>query len=107
MFLAIAFGSSDSLVSKIIISRIASSLIFQLWVGVVIYSQPFFISGIENDEEARASAFGAMGMFLVTFLASLGGMWYDTKYKAEPIEEGDEAGYQLSHGEVSTYGTSS
>lgn len=67
----------------------------------MIHTQPFFIQGIEDAEEARSSAFGAMGMFLFTFLASLLGIWYDSQYKAEPLS--DEAEYQLSTDQP-TYG---
>jgi len=77
----------------------------QLWVGVLIQTQPFFIAGIEDASEARTSAFGAMGMFLFTFVASLFGIWYDSQYKPEPIE-GDEAEYHLSSDHVQSYGTS-
>lgn len=73
----------------------------------MIHSQSFFIGGLENDEEARSNAFGAMGMFLFTFVASLVGMWYDSQYKAEPVtdEEEDEGEYHLSQGEMPSYGT--
>ena len=73
----------------------------------MIQSQSFFIAGLENDEEARTNAFGAMGMFLFTFVASLAGMWYDSRSKAEPVTDGEEEGeYHLSHGEMPSYGTS-
>ena len=71
----------------------------------MIHTQPFYIPGLENDEQARANAFGAMGMFLFTFVASLAGIWYDSQYKKEPASEGDETEYQLSQGDVPTYGT--
>lgn len=34
-------------------------------------TQPFFIGGIDDVEVAKASAFGAAGMFLFTFVASI------------------------------------
>jgi hypothetical protein len=75
----------------------------QLWVGVMLQTQPFFIGGIEDSEKARDSAFGAMGMFLVTFVLSIVGIWYDGQYKVDPTAaEGD---YQLSQDNVPTYGT--
>lgn len=73
----------------------------------MIHSQSFFISGIEDAEEARASAWGATGMFLVTFLASLAGIWYDANYKKEGVEEeSEESEYHLQSDNVPTYGTS-
>jgi hypothetical protein len=72
----------------------------------MIQTQPFFISGIDDQAEARASAFGAMGMFLFTFLSSLAGIYYDSQHKAQPILEGEEAEYHLSTDQVPTYGTS-
>jgi hypothetical protein len=72
-------------------------------VGVLIQTQPFFIAGIEDPEEARSSAFGAMGMFLFTFLASMFGIWYDSKSKPESIDE--DTDYHLSSDNVQTYGT--
>jgi hypothetical protein len=78
----------------------------QLWVGVLISQQPFFIAGIEDVTLAKNNAFGAMGMFGVTFLVSLIGIWYDSNYKKVPVAAEDEAeGYQLSSGDVPTYGT--
>ena len=80
--------------------------ILQLWVGILVHSQPFFIAGIEDAEEARANAFGAMGMFLVTFFASLAGIWHDSKSKETSAVMG-EGEYYLSQGDIpTTYGTS-
>lgn len=70
----------------------------------MIQTQPFFIGGIEDDASARTSAFGAMGMFLFTFIASLVGIWYDSQYKAEPIDAA-EGQYQLAADNVPSYGT--
>lgn len=77
--------------------------------------QPFFIGGIEDPDEARNSAFGAMAMFIVTFSASLAGIWYDSNHKPEKTTggagagaEGDdepEAEYQLAQDNVPSYGT--
>ena len=72
----------------------------------MIHSQPFFLAGLDNDEEARANAFGAMFMFLFTFVASLAGIWYDNQYKVEPMEENGSE-YHLSQGDVPTYGATS
>lgn len=77
-------------------------------MGIVIHTQPFFIAGIEDESKARANAFGAMGMFLVTFLASVGGMYYDSQNKVEHmVDAGEEGEYRLAPGDVPTYGTSS
>ena len=73
----------------------------------MISTQSFFIAGIEDPEEAKNSAFGAMGMFIFTFIASIGGIVYDTQFKKEvpPVDEAAE-GYQLTQGDQPTYGTS-
>ena len=74
----------------------------------MIQTQPFFIAGLDDSDEAKANAFGAMAMFIVTFIASLLGMWYDAQNKIEetPSGEGPEAEYQLATDNVPTYGTS-
>ena len=83
----------------------------QLWVGVMIHFQPFYIGGLNNDEQAQANAFGAMAMFVGTFILSIGGIYYDANFKKEPLPEENGTngaeGYQLSKGDVTTYGTSS
>jgi hypothetical protein len=61
------------------------SLVFgfdsQLFVGMLLIHQPFFIGGVEDVTVAKESAFGAMYAFMVTFLFSLV-MWYrDVKRK--------------------------
>ena len=68
--------------------------------------QPFFIGGIEDVDEAKTNAFGAMGMFLICFILSMIGIWYDSQYKVEPSTSEPEGDYQLSHDGVPTYGTS-
>lgn len=78
----------------------------QLWVGVMLQTQPFLIAGIEDTEEARDNAFGAMGMFLACFLLSVVGIWYDSQYKVDPTVAEPESDYQLSGDGVPTYGTS-
>mmetsp|Transcript_3109 Transcript_3109/g.5270 ORF Transcript_3109/g.5270 Transcript_3109/m.5270 type:complete len:105 (-) Transcript_3109:57-371(-) len=88
----------------------AIGALFTLWVGMMIHTQPFYIGGLKSDAQAQTSAFGAMGMFVFTFLASLCGIYYDSHFKKEPLpaENGDAAeGYQLSKGDVTSYGTSS
>ena len=69
------------------------------------------MGGIEDPVEARNNAFGAMGMFLFTFLASLGAIWYDAQRKPQgsaggengEMMEGTE--YHLSTEKMATYGT--
>uniref|UniRef100_A0A7S2UKQ9 Uncharacterized protein n=1 Tax=Attheya septentrionalis TaxID=420275 RepID=A0A7S2UKQ9_9STRA len=78
--------------------------IFTGWVGIMIGAQPFFIAGIDNPDEAQASAFGAMGMFAFAIVASMGGIWYDGQSKIEEIETPE--GYQLNSGGMTEYGTS-
>lgn len=80
---------------------------FQLYCWIILSTQSFYIGGIEDPEKASASAFGAVILFVITFVASVAGIWYDSMYKAEPIKEGmaPETEYQLSQ-DVPTYGTS-
>jgi hypothetical protein len=76
----------------------------------MITTQPFFIAGIEDPEEARASAVGAFAMFVFTFVCSGLGIWYDSQNKQEPLESGEngEAEYQLSGtGDFPNYGGTS
>lgn len=65
-------------------------------------TQPFYIAGIEDADEAKASAFGASGIFAFVFLASMAGIWYDNQNKSAESEiESDTGadvvgGYQLA-----------
>lgn len=71
----------------------------------MITTQPFYIAGIEDADEAKASAFGACGMFAFTFVASMLGIWYDSQNKADSIEsENGETAYQLAQGDFPNYG---
>jgi hypothetical protein len=72
----------------------------------MIHTQPFFIKGIEDPAEATASAWGATGLFLLTFLASMGGLYYDANNKPEVVDEA-EADYHLQSENATNYGTSS
>jgi hypothetical protein len=72
----------------------------QLYVGVLLTTQPFFILGIENVSEARSNAFGAMGLFMATFVLSLFGILRSRSAK-EDIDNAD--GYQLSEFGSSRY----
>jgi hypothetical protein len=76
---------------------------------VLISTQPFYLAGIDDVEKAQGSAYGATGMFLFTFLASIGGIWFDSMQKVEPAANGSsepESEYHLSHDTPATYGTS-
>ena len=71
-------------------------------------TQPFFIGGIEDPETARNNAFGAMAMFIVTFAASIAGIYYDSNHKVEStgsVEGEPESEYQLAQDNVTSYGT--
>jgi len=48
----------------------ASGVIFMLFVWMMLTFQPFYVSGIEDNEIARTNAFGAMITFGVTFVIS-------------------------------------
>ena len=72
----------------------------------MIHFQPFFIGGLDDIDEAKTNAFGATIMFIFTYIASMGGIYYDSLYKKEPDAEGDETEYHLSQDDVPTYGTS-
>ena len=75
-------------------------------MGTLLSTQPFLIAGIEDDEHAKKSAFGATAMFVFTFIASLGGIWYESNNTAEPVEGESEAEYHLSKdAPASNYGT--
>lgn len=72
----------------------------------MISTQPFFIAGIEDPEEAKNSAFGACGMFVFTFVASILGVWYDSQNKTELEESGAQGSeYRLAgNGDFPNYG---
>ena len=82
--------------------------LLQLWVGIMIQTQPFFIAGLDDIDEAKTNAFGATGMFMATFILSMVGIYYDSQYKPEPVGDASEpeAEYHLTQGDVPTYGTS-
>jgi len=76
----------------------------QCFVGVLLTTQPEFITGIEDASEARSNAFGAMGMFIGTFAFSLYGIMRTSSNEKEEIDTGSE-GYQLT-GVGAEYATS-
>lgn len=71
--------------------------------------QPFYIGGLEDPEDAKISAFGAMGMFLATLVLSLIGIFYDntcgSKKEAAATAEIESEGYVLNTGDAADYGT--
>jgi hypothetical protein len=74
--------------------------------------QPFYIAGLEDPEEAKISAFGAMGVFLVTLVLSLLGIVYSSvvgSSKSDGAEaaasEMEAEGYVLNTGDAIDYGT--
>lgn len=78
----------------------------QLWVFVMISKQSFFIAGLENPDEAKASAFGACMMFLGTFGLSVIGIFWDSKSDKEAVQADDTPeGYVLTTGDVPEYGS--
>jgi len=76
--------------------------LFTFWVWIIIHTQGFYIAGLEDEEKGIQSAFGAMVMFLVTFVASCYGIHVDNSNKIEEIPNSAE-GYQLNQGPVSRY----
>lgn len=52
--------------------------LFMLWVGIVITKQPFYIKGLEDVDQCRTNAFGAMWTFVLTFISSVAYLWYDS-----------------------------
>ncbi len=71
-------------------------------------TQPFFVGGIEDVDNAQKSAYGACFMFLFTFVVSAIGMWYDSTFggKSSASDEIDTH-YQLAGApEFPNYGTS-
>lgn len=81
------------------------------WVGIMVTLQPFYIGGLEDPEDAKISAFGAMGMFLVTLVLSLIGIFYDntigkkSQEVASATENNESEGYVLNAADGPDYGT--
>jgi len=53
--------------------------LFQLFVAMLLSHQPFYISGIDNVQEAKDSAFGAMFCFIIAFSISVLLWWRDAR----------------------------
>lgn len=73
----------------------------QLFVGILLSTQPEFITGIEDISEAKSNAFGAMGMFIATFGLSVFGILRTTANEKDDMNGADE--YQLSEYGSSRY----
>ncbi|KAK1747061.1 hypothetical protein QTG54_002405 [Skeletonema marinoi] len=69
-----------------------TGIIFTLYVGVLLQTQPFFITGIDDISTAKSNAFGAMGMFIATFGISLFGIMRTSDDKSDDLEG---EGFQL------------
>ena len=65
--------------------------------------QPFFMTGFDDPEEAKNNAYGAMGLFALTFVYSMYKVYNPAEAKEEQEAVGME-GYQLNT-EVPNYGT--
>jgi len=76
----------------------------QLFVGVLISTQPEFITGLDDSSIAKSNAFGAMGMFIATFALSVFGILRTSPSEKEDIDASE--GYQLSAVGQSEYGSS-
>mmetsp|Transcript_17953 Transcript_17953/g.43158 ORF Transcript_17953/g.43158 Transcript_17953/m.43158 type:complete len:102 (+) Transcript_17953:206-511(+) len=81
-----------------------TGILFTLFVGVLLSTQPEFITGIEDVGEARSNAFGAMGMFIATFGLSVFGMLRTSPNEKEDIDVSE--GYQLAGVNQAEYGSS-
>mmetsp|Transcript_15402 Transcript_15402/g.38249 ORF Transcript_15402/g.38249 Transcript_15402/m.38249 type:complete len:131 (+) Transcript_15402:394-786(+) len=46
-------------------------MLFMLMVAMMLTYQPFYIGGIEDVEHSKKSAYGAMAMFILTFILSV------------------------------------
>lgn len=61
-----------------------------LFVYVMLETQPFFITGIEDVEAAQQNALGAMLTFVVTFAISLFFIWKSNGSEVEYDGAGDD-----------------
>lgn len=76
----------------------------QLYVGILLSTQPEFITGIEDVSLAKSNAFGAMGMFFAVFALSVVGILRTSPNEKEDLDAAE--GYQLSSVGQSEYGSS-
>lgn len=66
-------------------------------------TQPFYLTGIEDSEEAKKNALGAMGLFMVTLAYNMYKIYFPDEEKAEEAVDGPE-GYRLNAG-ATEYGS--
>mmetsp|Transcript_6292 Transcript_6292/g.11285 ORF Transcript_6292/g.11285 Transcript_6292/m.11285 type:complete len:102 (+) Transcript_6292:132-437(+) len=81
-----------------------TGILFTLYVGILLSTQPEFITGIEDVSLAKSNAFGAMGMFFATFALSVVGILRTSPNEKEDIDAAE--GYQLSSVGQSEYASS-
>jgi len=73
----------------------AVGILFMFWVYIMLTKQPFYIIGLEGEEELCAeNAKGAVGLFVVTFISSITFIKYDSwnneRWEAITMEEDRE-----------------
>jgi hypothetical protein len=66
-------------------------------------TQSFYITGIDDADEAKKNALGAMGLFMVTLAYSLYKVYFPGQ-KEDTVESMGQEGYQLNTG-AAAYGT--
>jgi hypothetical protein len=69
----------------------------QGWVALLLKTQSFYITGLEDVDEARKNALGAMGCFMLTLAYSLYKIQFPDKTE-ESIDVSGPEGYQLNTG---------
>ena len=77
-------------------SIICLPLLYQAWVAILLQTQAFYITGLDDEVAAQKNALGAMGLFMVTLAYSLYKVQYPDKEEIAEVE-GPE-GYQLNTG---------
>ena len=80
-----------------------TNLKFKFWVVVMITKQPFYLNGLEDEEKCRESAVGALALFLVTFVSSIGFIWYDSRNRYRWDEIATEEDHDLLPRGMSAY----
>ena len=51
----------------------------QFWVIMMITKQPLLVRGMEDEQNCKENAIGALALFIVTFIGSLTFQWFDSK----------------------------
>ena len=57
----------------------ATGVLFLLFVYTLLSTQPFFVNGVENVDSAKASALGAVVLFVVLFFISVAGIFRSSR----------------------------